>query len=57
MTYGEYYYLLKYDMRLVDGSWVASKPSIKIPTRMSKEEATIYYTLKLRKYFNKKKEA
>ena len=27
MTYGEYYYRVKYDMKLVNGNWV-SKPLI-----------------------------
>ena len=57
MTYGEYYYQVKYDMKLIDGSWVSKKPGIKIPSRMSKEEATIYYTCKFREYFNEKRRA
>ena len=52
MTYGEYYYRVKYDMKLVDGSWVTKPPYSKIPTRMSKQEASIYYTLKFRKYWS-----
>jgi len=52
MTYGEYHYLIKYDMKLVNGSWVAKKPHNTIPQRMSKKEACIYYTQKLKKYWN-----
>ena len=52
MTYGEYYYLLKYDMKLVDGIWVTKKPSIKIPPRMSNKEASKYYTLKFQNYWD-----
>ena len=51
MTYGEYYYLLKYDMKLVNGIWVAKKPLLKIPEKMSKEEASTYYREKLREYW------
>ena len=43
MTYGEYYYLVKYDMRLKNGVWVTSKPKMTIPTRMSKKDALEYY--------------
>ncbi len=55
MTYGEYYYLLKYDMKLVNGNWISNPPKIKIPAKMSKEKATIYYTNKLREYWKNKK--
>ncbi len=51
MTYGEYYYLVKYDMKLIDGVWVSRKPSVTIPTKMVKKEATVYYTNKFRKYW------
>ncbi|QOY50937.1 hypothetical protein [Candidatus Sulfurimonas baltica] len=51
MTYGEYYYLVKYDMKLVDGSWIAKSPNMKIPLQMSREEASVYYTLKFREYW------
>jgi len=51
MTYGEYYYLIKYEMRLVNGVWVATKPRVTIPTRMKRKEALIYYTAKLKKYW------
>ena len=51
MTYGEYYYLVKYDMKLVDGAWITKPPNMKIPVRMSKDEAAKYYTLKLREYW------
>jgi len=52
MTYGEYHYLIKYDMKLVNGSWVAKKPHNTIPSKMSKEEASIYYNLRLIYYKN-----
>ena len=52
MTYGEYYYLVKYDMRLVDGSWISKPSKIKIPLKMSKDEASIYYTHKFREYWD-----
>ena len=54
MTYGEYYYLVKYDMKLVDGTWISKPPYVKIPKRMSKEDASIYYTNKFSKYFQSK---
>jgi len=55
MTYGEYYYLLKYDMRLVNGEWVVNKPNIAIPNRMSKEQANAYYNKKFRDYWASRK--
>ena len=55
MTYGEYYYQVKYDMKLVEGTWVANTPKIKIPPKMSKDEAAIYYTHKFRKYWGTQK--
>ena len=51
MTYGEYHYAVKYDMRLVNGDWVVSKPNISIPNKMSKEEASIYYNKKFKAYW------
>lgn len=51
MTYGEYYYLVKYDMKLVNGNWVVNTPKMRIPHKMSREEASLYYTLKMRKYW------
>jgi len=54
MTYGEYYYLIKYDMRLVNGVWVATKPRVTIPTRMKRQEALRYYTDKLNEYWDSK---
>ncbi len=51
MTYGEYHYLIKYDMKLVNGSWVAKKPHNTIPSKMTKEEASLYYKQKLNKYW------
>ena len=52
MTYGEYYYQFKYDMKLVNGSWVSTPPTKKIPSQMDREEASVYYTLKFREYWN-----
>ncbi len=54
MTYGEYYYLIKYDMRLIDGAWVTTKPKVTVPTKMRKNEALVYYTNKLKKYWKEK---
>jgi len=51
MTYGEYYYLVKYDMKLIDGVWVSRKPSVTIPTKMTKIDATAYYKAKFKKYW------
>ena len=51
MTYGEYYYLLKSDMRLVNGNWVARKPNAVIPPRMSRKQASVYYAEKFKKYW------
>lgn len=55
MTYGEYYYLVKYDMKLVDGTWVAKTPYIKVPEKMSRNAASTYYTLKFREYWDRVK--
>jgi len=51
MTYGEYYYLVKSDMKLKDGVWITNRPNITIPLRMSKKEAVIYYNEKFSKYW------
>ena len=51
MTYGEYYYLVKYDMKLVDGTWITKPPNMKIPIQMNKNDAAKYYTLKFREYW------
>ena len=56
MTYGEYYYRVKYDMKLVNGNWVSKPAYMKIPRRMSRKDAAIYYTEKLRKYWDNIKE-
>ena len=56
MTYGEYYYLVKYDINLVNGNWVSKPLNIKIPQRMSRDKAAIYCTVKLRKYWDEIKE-
>lgn len=53
MTYGEYYYLVKYDMKLVDGTWVSKPLNIKIPRRMPRDEAAAYYNNKFEKYWNR----
>jgi len=50
MTYGEYYYRVKYDMKLVNGNWISKPLNIKIPRKMSKEDAAIYYTQKFKEY-------
>lgn len=55
MTYGEYHYIIKYDMKLVNGDWVVNKPNIAIPNKMSKEKAEQYYTAKLRAYWEEQK--
>jgi len=55
MTYGEYYYLLKYDMKLKDGVWVTSKPKITIPHKMSRKDADIYYASKFNEYWKSEK--
>jgi len=52
MTYGEYHYLVKYDMKLVNGEWVVNKPNVTIPNKMSKEDANIYYNRKFRDYWD-----
>jgi len=51
MTYGEYYYLIKYDMKLKDGVWVTNKPRMTVPTKMSREVANTYYNDKFSKYW------
>lgn len=51
MTYGEYYYLLKYDMKLVNGNWVARKPNTVIPQRMPRDKASAYYSEKFNNYW------
>ena len=52
MTYGEYYYLIKYDMRLKNGVWVTNKPRITIPSRMTRAEASAYYNDKFNQYWS-----
>lgn len=56
MTYGEYYYRVKYDMKLVDGNWISKPLNIKIPRRMSRDDAAIYYIQKLKKYRKEREE-
>jgi len=53
MTYGEYYYLIKYDMRLKNGVWVTNKPRITIPSKMPRTEAVIYYNNKFNEYWKR----
>ena len=55
MTYGEYYYQVKYDMHLKDGVWITNKPKVSIPIKMTKSEAALYYTNKFNKYWESKK--
>lgn len=55
MTYGEYYYRVKNDMKLINGNWVSKSLNIKVPSRMSREDAAIYYNEKFRKYWDDKK--
>lgn len=52
MTYGEYYYHIKYAINLENGKWVTSKPTMTIPKQMSKKEALLYYNAKFRKYWD-----
>lgn len=52
MTYGEYYYRVKRDMKLVDGTWVSKPLNMKIPPRMSRKEAAKYYNQKFKEYWN-----
>jgi hypothetical protein len=54
MTYGEYYYMIKHNMKLVNGEWIVNKPDVAIPLRMSKKQANIYYTQKFRNYWKSK---
>jgi len=51
MTYGEYYYLIKNEMRLKDGVWVTSKPNIAIPPKMKRKDALKYYQQKFNNYW------
>jgi hypothetical protein len=51
MTYGEYHYKVKHELKLKNGVWTAYKPRMGVPTRMSTTEASKYYTLKLREYW------
>ncbi len=53
MTYGEYYYHIKYAINLEHGKWVTDKPTMTIPKQMSKEKAVIYYNAKLNEYWKK----
>ena len=54
MTYGEYHYIIKYDMRLKDGKWVTTKPNSSIPKKMTRAVAFEYYTEKLDSYWKSK---
>ncbi len=55
MTYGEYYYHIKYAINLENGKWITNKPTMTIPKQMSKEEAEIYYNAKFREYWKEVK--
>jgi len=55
MTYGEYYYRVKYDMKLINGNWISKPMKTKMPQRMQREEASIYYTQKFREYWKSSK--
>ena len=54
MTYGEYNYLVKESMKLKNGVWIANKPAMSVPARISRSEASAYYTLKFKKYWELK---
>ena len=56
ITYGEYYYRVKYDMKLVDGNWISKPLNMKTPRRMSRKDAAIYYIQKLKKYRKEREE-
>ena len=43
-------------MKLVDGNWISKPLNMKTPRRMSRKDAAIYYTEKLRKYWDNIKE-
>ncbi len=51
MTYGEYFYHIKYNMNMELGKWKSNKPHITVPKRMPREKAIKYYTNKLSKYW------
>ncbi len=53
MTYGEYYYHIKYAINLEKGKWVTNKPTMARPKQMSKKEAIIYYNAKFSEYWKK----
>jgi len=53
MTYGEYYYHIKYAMNLENGKWISKKPTMSVPKQMSKEEAIVYYNDKFQDYWKK----
>ncbi len=55
MTYGEYHYLVKYDMKLKNGKWVATKPHSSIPKKMSRDSASTYYKEVFRLYWKTKR--
>ena len=51
MTYGEYHYQAKNNVKLKNGVWVMDKPNGSVPPRMSREDAAKYYTMKFREYW------
>ncbi|MCD6190137.1 MAG: hypothetical protein J7K14_01175 [Sulfurimonas sp.] len=57
MTYGEYYYRIKYAINLQDGKWITNKPTMTVPKQMSKEEALIYYNTKFCEYWKEVKKS
>lgn len=51
MTYGEYYYQIKYDMCLKNGVWITNKPRVTIPNKMDRKKAFLYYNKKFNDYW------
>ena len=53
LTYGEYWVHIKWSMKMIDGIWILDKPNVSQPTQMNREDATIYYTQKIKAYWEK----
>ncbi|MCF6309333.1 MAG: hypothetical protein L3J19_02500 [Sulfurimonas sp.] len=53
MTFGEYYYHVKYAINLQNGKWITDKPRMVVPKQMSKEDAIVYYKAKFDEYWKK----
>lgn len=51
MTYGEYYYHVQDKMKLIRGIWISKPPNIRIPHKMNRKEASVYYAKKFKEYF------